>query len=702
MKQGILIAGTLILLAGILHLFLNNAQRDILSLKAEQGELNLENSPESDLIALEGEWEFYWREWVSPTGEQQSVPLYTDIPQSWHQIQREGDTLPVYGYGTYRLRIAGLKPGEIYGLYQPEMLTNYRLIIDGREVLSDGVPGINREESIPSYKPQITAFSSDDGYSEILLQTSNFHYRKSGVWRPLYLGSLEEIHQYRQNRVIIEALLIGSLLIIGLYHIGIYLFRNQELSALYFGLFSLLSVIRVSTTGEHLFTGWFPFISWDLARRLEFALPVFGAWLFLKFSNALFPKDKIKKLTDYYSIQTAIISLPSLLLPVYLSNNLVDIMLSHMMIGILVSSLTVIRATSRRRSGSPYVAIGSLILIYSAINDILYSKGIFGSLYLVPTGFFIFLFFQTIMLSRKFTNSFNEVESLSIRLSDFNKALRRFVPFEFLDILNKKSIIDVTLGDQVQKNMTILFADIRRFTEISEKMTPQENFNFLNSYLKRIGPIIRRHQGFIDKYIGDAVMALFPNSPEKALKAAIEMQMEVRKYNIHRANSGYPPVAIGIGVHIGDSILGTIGEQNRLETTVIADAVNVTSRLENFTKEVGASLIISGQFKEMLPNPHDFNFRSIGTIHLRGRQEPLELFEVLDGYDEEEFNIIMKINTPFEKALTAYNGSDYNEALKEFHKIHQKHPQDGPTLYYIARCQTIINNQQGLEYLEEL
>jgi adenylate cyclase len=487
-------------------------------------------------------------------------------------------------------------------------------------------------------------------------------------------------------------LLIGGLLIIGLYHIVIYLYREQEHSALYFGLFSLLSVIRVATTGEHLFTSWFPFISWDIARRLEFALPVFGAWFFLKFLNALFPNDAMKKITAYYSIQTLVVSTPSLLLPAYISNHLVNIMLSHMMIGLIFSAITVTKAAIQRRSGSLFVALGSLIIIYAAINDILYSKSIFGNLYLVPTGFFIFLFFQTIMLSRKFTNSFNEIESLSIRLSKLNTALKRFVPFEFLDILNKKSIIDIALGDQVQKNMTILFSDIRRFTEISEKMTPQENFNFLNSYLKRIGPIIRRHQGFIDKYIGDAVMALFPTSPEKALQAAIEMQIEVRRYNNHRQNSGYPPIAIGIGVHIGDSILGTIGEQDRLETTVIADAVNVSSRLESFTKEVGAPLIVSEQFKARLPNPQYYRFRNIGTIHLRGREKPIELFEVLDGYAEEELSRIEKIQSPFHKALTAYNDAHYQKALDGFQKIFKKHPQDGPTAYYMARCHFFLQS----------
>lgn len=108
-----------------------------------------------------------------------------------------------------------------------------------------------------------------------------------------------------------------------------------------------------------------------------------------------------------------------------------------------------------------------------------------------------------------------------IYLSKINIAYARFVPREFLRFLEKESIVDVKLGDQVQKEMTVLFSDIRSFTSLSESMSPKENFNFLNSYLKRVGPVIRNHNGFIDKYIGDAIMALFPDSAQDAMNADI-------------------------------------------------------------------------------------------------------------------------------------------------------------------------------------
>ena len=114
-----------------------------------------------------------------------------------------------------------------------------------------------------------------------------------------------------------------------------------------------------------------------------------------------------------------------------------------------------------------------------------------------------------------------------IRLAKINAAYGRFVPHDFLRFLGHESIVDVRLGDQIQKEMTVLFSDIHSFTTISETMTPQENFSFINSYLSRVSPVIRAHQGFIDKYIGDAIMALFPESADDAIMAAVEMQKQV-------------------------------------------------------------------------------------------------------------------------------------------------------------------------------
>ncbi len=113
------------------------------------------------------------------------------------------------------------------------------------------------------------------------------------------------------------------------------------------------------------------------------------------------------------------------------------------------------------------------------------------------------------------------------------------------------NIVDIDLGDQVSKEMTVMFSNLRGFTTISETMTPQENFDFVNAYLKRVSPVIREHQGFIVKYLGDGIMAVFPERADDALQAGIEKLNRVTEYNAYKKTRGRPPIQVGIGMHTG-------------------------------------------------------------------------------------------------------------------------------------------------------
>ena len=159
------------------------------------------------------------------------------------------------------------------------------------------------------------------------------------------------------------------------------------------------------------------------------------------------------------------------------------------------------------------------------------------------------------------------------------------IAFSHLNELGHEDVTTAKLGDAASRHVTVLFADIRNFTSMSERMSPAETFAFLNACLSRIGPHIRANGGFVDKYIGDAIMALFPRDPSDAVRAAVAMQAEVRASNARHPER--PPVAIGVGIHVGDVMMGTIGEAERFEATVISDSVNLTSSLDTLTKHLG-------------------------------------------------------------------------------------------------------------------
>ena len=261
----------------------------------------------------------------------------------------------------------------------------------------------------------------------------------------------------------------------------------------------------------------------------------------------------------------------------------------------------------------------------------------------------------------------------------------RFVPPEFLQFLDKDDITTVELGDHVQMEMTILFADIRSFTTLSEQMNPQDSFRFINAYLNRVGPIIRAHNGFIDKYIGDAIMALFPNSVDDALQAAIEMLETVAEYNKTRQRPGRPPIAIGIGLHKGPVTLGVVGESQRMEHTVVSDAVNLASRLEGLTKLYGASIIISRETLEKTVNVDVYNVRCLGETGVKGKRKTIAVAEILDGSDPNTTARKLRTRADFEAGLRHFQNGNDQKAKDFFERAYANCLNDKAARHYLKR-----------------
>jgi class 3 adenylate cyclase len=305
-------------------------------------------------------------------------------------------------------------------------------------------------------------------------------------------------------------------------------------------------------------------------------------------------------------------------------------------------------------------------------------------------------------LSLSFNHMAETIQEYSQRQIALLAAYGRFVPHELLRLLDKGSVVDLKLGDQTQKDMTVLFSDIRSFTTLSETMTPFENFNFINSYLRRMGPEIRANGGFIDKYIGDAIMALFPGRSDDAIAAAVGMQKRLVEYNADRAKAGYPPIGIGVGVNAGKLMLGTVGEHERMDGSVIADAVNLCSRLQSLTRTYESTILTTGNTLKTLSNPRRFSFRFIDRVRVRGRQETTLLFEILDGENEELRRRRMSYKEELARALRAYYGRGFEEALQIVKRLRADNPDDKILGIYQRRCENLValgapQDWQGVE-----
>jgi signal transduction histidine kinase/class 3 adenylate cyclase len=292
-----------------------------------------------------------------------------------------------------------------------------------------------------------------------------------------------------------------------------------------------------------------------------------------------------------------------------------------------------------------------------------------------------------------------------LNLHHINTAYGRFVPQEFLRSLGRESILDVKLGDQVHGEMTILFSDIRGYSALSESMSPEDNFNFLNGYLRRVGPLISKHNGFVNQYYGDGIMALYLGKASDAVSAAIDMHKEVAEYNRYRQKKGRPLINIGVGLHTGSLMLGIIGDEQRLNAGVVSDAVNTASRMEGLTKFYGAAIVISEDTLAGLENPQAFNQRFLGKVQVKGKKNPVAVFEVTDGDREEIFELKKQTKREFEEGLKFYFAKEFTEAAVYFKKVLKVNPVDKTAQRYLERSahfmvQGVPENWEGVEAME--
>lgn len=290
------------------------------------------------------------------------------------------------------------------------------------------------------------------------------------------------------------------------------------------------------------------------------------------------------------------------------------------------------------------------------------------------------------------------------RLANLQTAYSRFVPPQLVELLGKESILDVDWGNQAEKKMTILFSDIRGFASLSERMSPQQCFDFINAYLSFMEPVVLAHGGFIDKYIGDSVMALFPSRGDDALHASLGMLAELNNFNAQRAvllaelPGDHPErrhggdIRIGIGLNSGLLMLGVIGGSKRMEVTVISDAVNLASRVETLTKTYQTPVLLTQHTLNSIRYPADFSIRFIDRVRVRGKHLAQSIYEVFDADPPALKEAKLASRDTFEDALAHYHFRHMDAALTLFSDCLEHNPGDTPAAVYWQRCRQANRN----------
>ena len=277
-------------------------------------------------------------------------------------------------------------------------------------------------------------------------------------------------------------------------------------------------------------------------------------------------------------------------------------------------------------------------------------------------------------------------------LKKLQEAALRFVPREFLSFMEKDSLVDIHLGDHISDEMTVMFTDLRSFTTLSEDMTPQQNFNFINAYLGRVSPAVQKNGGFIVKYTGDGVMALFPGDADDGVQAGIDKLNQVKIYNAERVKVGRFPIGVGIGVNTGHLMVGVVGDAERMEADSISSEVTLTSRVESLTKHYSVSFIITAATKQRLVDPSRYKIRFLDKVQMQGKMKALELYEVYDADLPQVRLLKEETQRQYEQAMEHYYAKEFEKAQEILFHVLLKNPKDKVAWHHLTKTTQCLEN----------
>lgn len=618
MKKLILVSFALLMFLPAFHLFAQGA-----SYKVSDSE-KLSKGAET----IETKWDFYWGKFVSPLDKTSVPDLQVTVPGEWNKYNLPADAKAVAkkgdGSGTYRLTITNLKPDTEYAFPVFEVFyTAGKIFADDKLIYQCGQPAENWEETKSEQYCDKAVFKTDtNGNVTLTIYISNNFYRKGGFRGKFTLSENTVYAQNSRRQLCAYSIFTGLLLLMILYCLLLSI-QKKDISSFYLALLIFGIFSRLITAVFPLLKAVFADIPFATILRLEYmALFVIPA------SQSLYFDSLNKKIFNH--IPAKLLAAPSLIffvldfmLPIRFANRLVPFMQAYTFAIIGIDVVLFFIRIIKDKDFISIMAIVSLIIIaLGTTNDILiiHHTYILGRAKLLGLSFVVYAFFQIIVLAYIQDRNYRKVVELNKQLVETNIAYYRFVPKEFLELLSKKDITEVSLGEYRVAKMAVLSADIRNFTATSEKLAPIQVFDMLNSYLRRVAPLIRKFGGLIEKYLGDGIIAIFPESAESAVNCAIAMQEEMIELRKEFEERNMPSIKIGIGVHYGNVVIGTGGDNERMTEISLSEDIDIAIKTEAATKLYQKPILITKQTMNQAQN----ELRELGkNIDFSGKELPV-------------------------------------------------------------------------------
>ncbi|MCG8633456.1 MAG: ATP-binding protein [Desulfobacterales bacterium] len=379
----------------------------------ENGVLDLRawNFPNDGPVPLAGRWKFYWQTHLAPENTGAGIPPSSliRVPGAWNSLKIREKKIPGQGFATYVLRIRLPAASQNLGFKFLDMATAFRVYVNGKKLFSSGRPGKTGQDTIPGYKPAVIPIPEDEllAQTEILVHVSNFHHWQGGMWEMITIGDINDLNRIREAKLFRNAVLSGSIFVMGIYHLFLYRFRPRDRSPLYFGLFCLMVAIRPLTHGERYLLDLLPdMIPFTSFLRLNYIAFYFCVPLFAHYTLTLFPGQVSKKIVNGITAAGCLAAAATLMLPSRIFTVFMPYLQAGTLIAVGYGAICLIQALKAKKKDAGIFITGFLLFALTILNDVLYTRQIVNTGHIVPLGLFIFILCQAVLLSKRFSRAF--------------------------------------------------------------------------------------------------------------------------------------------------------------------------------------------------------------------------------------------------------------------------------------------------------
>lgn len=391
----------------------------------KQGVLDLRDwdLEQKGTVSLNGEWQFYWRQ-LRDTPD--SIPShFITVPYVWNGYEWNGQKLPGEGYATYiaTIRLNPADKDKLLAFYVPDVYTAYRLLLNGKQISENGVVGTSKQTMKPYYMPRLVYFRPETDTLVLTMQISNFVHKNGGMWNEMLIGDAQTLADWKEHSIVVQALIIASLFILGVYHLTIYAIRRKDLSSFYFGLFSFMLSIRATMQENMFLFQLFPNFNWELSKKIEYIILFLGLAVLCLLIQSLYPQEIKKRTVQIIQIICSFFACIAIVTPASIYTRVASIHYIFMLITIVYLMYVLILAVIRKR---PFSYINCFVAIFFMITvalDILYYNQIIPYGNFTTFGLLIFTSVQSINLSITFARGFSRIEQMTEELKELNETL---------------------------------------------------------------------------------------------------------------------------------------------------------------------------------------------------------------------------------------------------------------------------------------